>query len=164
MILDRAYQLELLNRLAEHYPSSCAGINLEIGPENERRYVANMVYLEEHGLVKSGVCYGMSEYLFTEPSITAAGMDFLADDGGLSAILGTVTIKIHDETMKTLIGQRILASGASEDDKHRMISELRSLPASAIKHLTMKLLDLGLEHAPGALPLIEKVLSQFSKS
>jgi hypothetical protein len=106
----------------------------------------------------------MSTYLFSEPTITAAGMDFLADDGGLSAILGTVTIKFHDDTLKQMIEAKILSSEADQKDKSQMISELRSLPASAIKHLTMKLLDLGLEHAPGALPLIEKVLSQFSKS
>lgn len=167
MILDRAYQLELLTKLSEAYPDPVPDyeINDRLQGEDRSRYIANMIYLEEHGLVESGITKNVSsDYSLTQPRINCHGMDLLADDGGLTAILGVVTIKIHDETMKALIEERISVSGASQSDKHRMISELRSLPSSAIKHLTMKLLDLGLEHAPDALPLIEKVLSQFAKS
>lgn len=90
-------------------------------------------------------------------------MDFLADDGGLSAILGTVTIKLHDDTLKELMESRIANSELGARDKSRWIDALRALPAESTKHLTMKLLDLGLSRGPEALHVIERYVSQFLK-
>ena len=85
-------------------------------------------------------------------------MDFLADDGGLSAILGVVTIKLHDDTIKSLIESKILESDLPEPEKKRFLDHLRELPGEATKHLVLKLVDLGLEKAPTAIEVIGKVL------
>lgn len=65
-------------------------------------------YLEEHGLCKSGVMIGADGHLaLGESRITAAGLDFLEDDGGLSAILGVVTVRLHADTIRALIDAKI---------------------------------------------------------
>ena len=110
MKLDRAYQLELLELLATSYPQSfdIREMARVWDDEQEQRYAANMIYLDEHGLVESAIRFGIDGHMsMALPRITARGMDFLADDGGLSAVLGVVTVKLHEDTLKELIGQRI---------------------------------------------------------
>lgn len=160
MKLDRQYQRELLTKLAEAYPQRCNVDQLlaQASDEEKSRYATNMTYLEEHGLVISGITENFSGLRLDNPSITAAGMDFIADDGGLTAVLNTVTIKLHDETLRELIGRKIEAAPLSPADKKKWTAQLRALPADAIKHLTMKLLDKGLEHAPDALQTIGSFL------
>ena len=121
-----------------------------------QRYAANLVYLEEHGLADSSITYGVDGHMSSGlPRITAKGMDFLADDGGLSAILGVVTVKLHEDTLKELIGQRIAESDLPTPEKSRLLDQLKSLPGEAIKHLTLKLVDAGLSNWPAALQAIE---------
>lgn len=81
-------------------------------------------------------------------------MDFLANDGGLSAILGVVTVKFEADTLKAILENRINQSDLSPENKQSMIDSLRELPAESIKHLTMKLLDEGLENLSNAIVLI----------
>lgn len=155
MKLDRKLQLAILQRLANSYPDSCAKDKLD---SDHPLFRANVSYLFEHGLIKQ------KEYRdekMTEPfaiAITAAGMDFLADDGGLTAILGTLTVKLHDETIRHLLEARIEASDLPEEDKKGWQEKLRELRGESIKHLTMKLLDKGAESLPAILDAIQTSL------
>jgi hypothetical protein len=81
-------------------------------------------------------------------------MDFLADDGGLSSILGVVTVKLHEDTLKQLIGQRITESDLPAPEKSKLLEQLKTLPGEAIKHLTLKLVDAGLANWPIAVQAI----------
>jgi hypothetical protein len=138
MKLDRTYQRELLEMLAQSYPSAHdVGEVLDgADADGHARYAANMIYLEEHGLVQSGLVEtAVGHILHTLPRITARGMDFLADDGGLSAILGMVTVKLHEDTLKDLIGQKIAESNLPAPEKSRLLDQIKALPAEAIKHL-----------------------------
>lgn len=121
----------------------------------EQQMAANATYLQEHGLIDAGIFQYMDgEFDSTGLKITAAGLDFLEDDGGLSAMLGVVTVKFHEETLLALIGDRIEKSDLPPAEKKKWTDGLRALPADAIKHLTMKLLDKGLENLPAAIPII----------
>ncbi|WP_261543597.1 hypothetical protein [Burkholderia multivorans] len=158
MNLDRDYQRTLLTMLAESYPRShdIRQLFSDMDGDAMQRYAANLVYLEEHGLADSAITYGLDGHMSSGlPRITAKGMDFLADDGGLSAILGVVTVKLHEDTLKDLIGQRIAESGLPTPEKSRLLDQLKSLPAEAIKHLTLRLVDTGLSNWPAALQAIE---------
>ncbi len=160
MALDRVLQLLILQRYAEVYPSGTWEKWTDLG-DDEMTVAANLHYLQEHGLIKFRGQMGSSgDLIYQGGSITAKGMDFLADDGGLSAVLGVVTIKLHDDTIKALIEQRILTSDLPEPQKKRLIDRLRELRAETTKHLVLKLVDLGLEKAPGAIETIEKLLEQ----
>ena len=161
MKLDRAYQLELLEMLSESYPQ-CHDIRQHLSgmtKDAERRYEANMVYLDEHSLVECGIQFGIDGHSsYGLPRITNRGMDFLADDGGLGAILGVVTIKLHDDTLKELIAHRIQSSDLGPTDKAKWLGALRELPGETTKHLVLKLLDLGLDQASAAIESIGKYL------
>lgn len=109
----------------------------------------NLYYLCEHGLVKPNSIHvsqsigGGFGIQFGASTLTHKGMDFLADDGGLSAILGVVTVKFEADQLKLLLESKVMATDLPPADKHRLIDGLRSLSAESIKHLTTKIVDLG---------------------
>lgn len=154
MKLDRELQNTLLKALADFYPQfmglTALGSKYERNefPENEGKLLANLIYLQQHQLIviRKAQCDG-DEASF---AITHQGLDFLADDGGLSAILGVVTIRLHDDTIKELIQLKIMKSDLPPADKKRFVDSLKELPAETTKHLVMKLVDLGLDKLPMA--------------
>lgn len=159
MKLDRGLQRDILEFLSDHY----AGLPQDVFPSHEMteeeddKYTTNLLYLEAHGLVEAGLQQGLDgHWMSSGARITARGLDFLADDGGLTAILGTVTVKLHDDTIKDLIGARIEQSDLPEDEKHSLLNQLKELRGESLKHLTMKVLDAGLENAPRLLPLLQQ--------
>lgn len=160
--LNRVFQRQLLERLADYYPHSHVGRWQELH-EDEATVKVNLFYLREHGLLESdaqieknfggGFAYGASR-------ITQRGLDFLEDDGGLSAILGVRVIKLHDDTIRELVARRINDEASlSPTDKRRLLDGLRDLPADSIKHLSMKLIDGGLNKAPDAFQWLSSLLS-----
>lgn len=161
MKLDRGLQKELLTKLADAYPGHAQlATTYTQEPEAEAKYIANMLYLEAHGLVNAGLKRNLSgQYTSMPPSITARGLDFLADDGGLSAILGTVTIKIHDDTIRDLITMKIAASDIPEEEKGPLVESIKELPGEAVKHVAMSLIDAGLENLRAALPAIRVIVA-----
>lgn len=159
MKIDRTLQKSLLTDLAACYPKRNDSLLEGVDTEEEDRIITNLLYLEEHGLVEAGLTVFLSgDYGYTGAKITARGIDFLQDDGGLSAILGMVTVRFDDQTLKALISDRIEQSTLSEPEKKRWIDQLRSLSADATKHLTMKLVEAGLSKAPDAISAIGKFL------
>ncbi len=90
-MLNRTLQRQILELLRKHYPRGAIPVSdLGLG---EEQAAANLRYLEEHGLCESGVMIGADGHIaYGQSTITAAGLDFLEDDGGLSAILGVVTV------------------------------------------------------------------------
>ncbi|MDE2124951.1 MAG: hypothetical protein KGJ65_15005, partial [Betaproteobacteria bacterium] len=153
-MLDRELQRELLTNMAEHYPRAWDFRDyLKNVPESdEQKLAANLQYLDEHGLAQSGLRIGLDGHLsFSLPQITAQGMDFLQDDGGLAAILGVVTIRLHDDTIKSLVEAKIRESDLPQTEKSRLASAVRALPAEVTKHLTLKLVDIGLAQSHVAL-------------
>lgn len=162
MLIDRTLQRQILQALADVYPdlgTKALGALKQLAKEDV--VIGNLLYLEEHGLIVSGVTRQFSGFLINggHLKITAKGLDFLSDDGGLSAILGVVTIKLHDDTIKSLIEAKILDADLPDPDKRKYLDALRELPAESTKHLAMKLIDAGLENAPVAWTAIKSVLS-----
>lgn len=165
MKLDRTYQLELLQLMAESYPRAFDNreVTKAMSDEALAKYVANIVYLEQHGLVDGKITFAWSgEAIPGLPTISHRGIDFLADDGGLSAILGVTTIKIHGDTIKDLIQARIEAAPLPPADKKKLLGQLRQLPADATKHLVMKLLDKGLEAGPATIQWLDTFFRSLS--
>ncbi|WP_331693517.1 hypothetical protein [Pandoraea sputorum] len=161
MALDRAYQYELLQKLAENYPLETDVDTLcpDGDDESNRRYQANMVYLEQHGLVDAAIQFGIDGHAsYGWPSINARGMDFLADDGGLSAILGVVTVKLHADTIKDLIEARIDASAASPAEKSALKKHLSTLSSEAMKTVAKSLVETGLKHVPDVAQWLQTLL------
>ena len=163
MRLDREYQLKLLSMLSEHFPNNYYALAEHLPPEStdevEAKYVANILYLEEHGLVVSHVGRNLDgTFNIGAPIITANGLDFLKDDGGLRAILGIVTVRLEADTLKAILEAKINESHADQSLKIKMISQLRDLPLAATKHLASELLKKALDHLPDAIQSIQNLL------
>ena len=148
-MLDRQLQRTLLEQMAEVYPLSwdMAGV---LGQVDELVLQANLAYLAEHGLITDALLIGVDRSVaFSAPTITAHGMDFLEDDGGLTAILGVVTIKIHDETVRKLLDQHIAGLHGSDDEKSMLRRTVDGLLPTAGKAVLERLIGLGVNHLPG---------------
>lgn len=157
MKIDRDVQKKVLTALAHQYPAYVDSRKLEICTDEE--FLANIHYLKEHGLADysaRGVdTNGRRAYAAVA---TAKGIDFLADDGGLGAILGVVTIRLHDDTLKAIVASKIEDSALPTEEKNRLTEQLKDLPGEATKHLVLKLIDAGLENWQRALPIIQSML------
>lgn len=163
MKLDRELQKRILEECAKNYPREMDAQSWRVleSTIDEDKLIANLTYLNQHGLVGKAVSLGLGGgVMFNLGALccTEKGMDFISDDGGLSAILGTVTIKIHEDTLRDLLERKILESDTPPEEKNRLVQGLKGLSAEAIKHLTLKLLDQGLERLPGAVALIGTLL------
>ncbi|GAA5003549.1 hypothetical protein GCM10023206_07380 [Acinetobacter puyangensis] len=166
MILDRKLQLELLNKMASTYPEFY-DFNHEYshGTNEYNKAVANLYYLLQHDLVETGSVLrsnafdGLKRLQFGTPTINQIGLDFLADDGGLSAILGVITVKFEADQLKAILESKILAADLPPADKHKLLDGLRSLSAESVKHLTTKIVDLGWDNVGSLIRIIQSSLS-----
>lgn len=160
---NREVQRQLLKELYDAFPY---GINPErkvyyssaFGSENN--LVANLMYLRAHSLIECTIDQLLSgKYMLTisAATITAKGIDFIRDDGGLSAILNVQTIRLHRESIAA-IEDIIAVANIPEDQKQGLKAALQELPADAVKHLMNELVSKALAAAPAALPLIQKFL------
>lgn len=150
MKLNREHQNEILNVLAKNYPKGCGREELLARCNAGQDLLANIVYLKEHGLVDAKIANslsGPSELLYC--NITARGLDFLADDGGLTAILGVVTIRLEADTIRTLMANKIQESDLTTHEKNRLLEGLKDLPNEAMKQLTQHIVNEGVQRAPG---------------
>ncbi len=144
--LDRNLQREILKELNNIYPDSktyeywidaaiaqIVGVIETVG--EAELYIAkrsaNLRYLAEHGLV---VCNDKN--LSATVKITAKGIDFLTDDGGLSAILGVVTVKLHSDTIQALIAAKIDQAEISDSEKSWLKKELGKIKDTALSTFT----------------------------
>ena len=114
---------------------------------------ANLIYLYELELIYGSLVNGNVELI--GPQITAKGLDFLEDDGGVSAILRTITVKLDPDDLRTLMAGRIEASDLPSDEKDRLSQAIRSLPAKTLRELTARLVNEAVDHLPGALRLFQ---------
>lgn len=158
LLINRALQKQLLEALFAQYPKEF-NVLKEFEAEAAR---VNLRYLEEHGLIESSISRFEALSIHNGWRITAAGVDFLLDDGGLSAILDVLTIRLHDDTVRALIEERITSAGLPKPHTERLLDQLRSLPVDATKHLALKLIEKGLDHWQDALPLLERLLNRSS--
>lgn len=144
--LDRNLQHKILKELNNIYPDSktyeywidatiaqVTGVIETVG--EAELYIAkrsaNLRYLAEHGLV---VCNDKN--LSATVKITAKGIDFLSNDGGLSAIFGVVTVKLHSDTIQALIEAKIDQAEISDSEKSWLKKEFGKIKDTALSTLT----------------------------
>lgn len=160
MKLDRDLQLTMLRAMADTYPEPIRHL-AGIEGVDTAMFAANLHYLCEHGLADAKWSRTLNSP--ARPSgarITAAGMDFLADDGGLSAILGVVTIRLHEDTIKALLVERIEKSGAPASVRSKLVDQIKALPAEATKSLTLEAIKAGLTNVPEFITWLHAALAR----
>jgi hypothetical protein len=156
--LDRDLQRRILTHLSDLYPTSGDRLGAAFPDVTDSGLAANLQYLAEHGLI--GVMwFGAAP---VEAILTARGADFLADDGGLSAILNVVTVRLDAESLKTLlIDQVIKSKGASSSAKTKLIGQIKSLSSKALETAVTETVKKGLSQGPNVVNWLGKVLSEL---
>lgn len=127
--------------------------------EDDPDTCANIIYLIEHGLIYSNYAAPESSLVLAHElplKITARGLDFLEQDGGLSAILGTVTVKLHADTIKAMLESRILSAELPPEDKKRFVDTLRELPGEALKTFTNKLVEMACDNPQAVITALSR--------
>ena len=155
-MLDRTMQHQILKRLEEVYP---AAINIWPDEDEDDTVLPNVYYLREHGLIAIDIFESIGgSWSWGDAQITARGMDFLADDGGLSAVLGTVTVRLHADTLRTMMIAQVEKSSASPEEKRTLRERLATLPETALQAATTQLVGVGLTHMPDAIQWLGKLV------
>ena len=151
MKVDRIVQRRILELCADQYPISADpdGLIADLGTDGEDVYVSNVAYLDEHGLLDAALQIGADgSAAWGRPTITARGMDVLANDGGLTAILGTVTVKLHADTIRQMLLARVDASAEPTEKKSALRKQIEALPGTALQMVTTRAAQEGLAHVP----------------
>jgi len=156
-VLNRDLMRQILEFLAKAYPATI--FNMEELPQHED-LPRSLHYLAELGLIKTTETSHMGSAYpkILSVRITAKGLDFLADDGGYSAIIGAVTVRLHADTIKSLLVARIERSDLAEQDKNRLLGKLNRLGYSAVEHLLKKSVDVALESSPTLIQWLQSAL------
>lgn len=156
-LLDRDLQKNILESLRDTYPEKC-NIDAFLDVTNGQ-HQANLFYLEEHGLIESGATRnnmdGRRQMLIAQ--ITANGLDFIEDDGGLGAILNVVTVKMDAESIKTILESKILESELPANEKETAIHKIKSFSSDVLKSIIIKLVEKGIERPDQIGVLIEAI-------
>jgi hypothetical protein len=159
-LLDRAFQRELLHDLQALYPQP-ADIQRSYGTQPDNRLLVNLAYLDEHGMVDFKWNKFISgDIQMHSAKITARGMDFIANDGGLSAILGVVTVRLHEDTIRALLIEKVASSEADETIKSRLIDKLKDLPSDALATVTTAALEAGLGQMPDVIGWLQTLIGR----
>ncbi|RUT26844.1 hypothetical protein C0V97_03965 [Asaia sp. W19] len=153
--MDRGLQRELLLKMAEEFPLP---VDLRLSNGSKAEIIKagrNLIYLQGHGLCQaasgqSANTASAANATTPEPifKITAKGLDFLQDDGGLSAILNVVTVRFEADTLRALIAAKIDASSEPEEKKAKAKSLLSAVKEEGLKQLTSKVVGEGLSSLP----------------
>lgn len=153
MLLDRQMQSDILHKLLSVFPDTYNFNTDDNFNQNPKKLLANLYYLQQHELIaKDSVIFAQTlgdyerNHGINRTEITHKGIDFLLDDGGLSAILNILTIKFEAEQFKKLLQIKIQQSQSiPENKKEACIQYIKSLPAESTTHLMTKLIDYGID-------------------
>lgn len=159
-MLNRELQREILTKLREAYPE-VADLSSFLDITN-RNNQANLFYLAEHNLIAPEAmrrAMGVPRQMLTA-QITAEGLDFLEDDGGLGAILNVVTVKMDAENLKAILEARINESDIPSEQKQSVIEKIRGFSGDVLKAVIIKLVEKGIEK-PEQVGNIINVISKF---
>lgn len=157
-LLNRDAQRTMLRELSELYPQS-ADVRRSFTEIDSRQVQYNLFYLQEHGLVTLFTRKMMDGTVpIYSATITARGIDFLRDDGGLSAILGIVTVKIHEDTLKALLIGKIDGADGDPTTKKLIVDKIREMPSEALSTVTQRALESGLDQIPDLIGSLSKWL------
>ncbi|KQT10982.1 hypothetical protein [Ramlibacter sp. Leaf400] len=157
--LDRALQLDLLQKISDEYPGAIRAHD-GLVDFHDPAVKFNLQYLKEHGLIHLDATLNIDTNNFSIRFARATndGLDFLQQDGGLSAVLKVTTVRLHEDTIRGLIAARIKASDLPAERKDSLLERLKQLPAQSIERLADKLLDQALAKAPDAIEWISTLL------
>lgn len=154
-LMNRPLQLKVLKSLSERYPAPVHASDLGFQPD-EAQWTFNAMYLHEHELVAATSSQALFGPLHVPMArITHKGLDFLQDDGGLSAILNVLTVRLDAETIRALIEEKVEASDLPAAEKIKLMDWLKIAGTEGLQEATRRLVGAALDHAPDAIRLLQ---------
>lgn len=155
---DRELQLAILKHLDGVYPEDAE--SQEIPESDSPNFNRCMFYLQEHELINGVESKEMGvERYFIYARITAKGIDFLADDGGLGAILGLVTVKLHEDTIRELFANSVSKMDLPPEKKSKLIEAMKNAPSTVVTEVTKRLVGFAFEQGPNVLQQLQGLLT-----
>lgn len=163
MKIDRELQLQILSLLRDCYPAQGFTNRLaeQMGADHHH-LCCNAAYLLEHDLLDGEIRLtndGSKNMMPGRLTITAKGLDFIEEDGGLSAVLGTVTVRLHADSVRDLIAAQIELSELDSSTKAKLIDTVKTLPAQGLEAVVTGLAREGLARLPNAIHWLQTTLS-----
>ena len=158
--LNRELQKEILVELRNSYPD-IPRRNLTFEDlKNRPSFLQNAHYLYEHELLKMELSRDIGgDTRVKSIRITARGLDFLEDDGGLSAILGVVTVKFEAKTLKALIENNILKTADLPEEKKGLFRKALAVASEAtLQEIMAELVRVGTSKWPEMLTSLIRIL------
>lgn len=154
-ILDRTLQGRVLDRLAPLFP---AGLQVWDLLEDEHRgaVAAALIYLEQHRLVTIDWMDdpdGDRTPVFA--TISALGLDFLSEDGGLRAFRDRKAVRLKEADLRELLTGRIRHCEEDEVGRERLIEALARLPNEGLRDIALDLIRLGLANHAVAIGMVK---------
>jgi hypothetical protein len=147
----------MLQGLKEFYPAHAPHFTHQF--ESDPDFLPNLHYLIAHGLLTGFEVKTSNPSQFVNIKITEAGLDFLEDDGGIGAILRTVTVKIDAEQLRQILAAKVAALSIPEEKKASALDTIRRLPADILTKLVIRFVERGIEHFPDLLQFLQSVSS-----
>ncbi|CAG9423288.1 TPA: hypothetical protein ACS727_000907 [Providencia alcalifaciens] len=158
---DRDLQFKILELALNDYPLTIQSENIppDLQENGTKKLLANIVYLQEEGLITGGTVDVLAGL---HPAInlikaTNDTVNLLRKDGSISAPLKLITVKLHDETL-TAIREFINQNITDPEEKKGYLQRLEGLPADATKHIVLEILGKGLNQIPNAVQWLQTVL------
>lgn len=155
MNLNRPLQLQMLQRLKEFYPAHAPHFPQQF--ESDPDFLPNLHYLIAHGLLTGFEVKTSNPSTFVNIKITEAGLDFLEDDGGIGAILRTVTVKLDADQLRQILAAKVAALSIPEEKKTSALDMIRKLPADILAKLVIRFAEKGIEHIPDLLGVLQSI-------
>lgn len=132
---DRELQKDILIKCIAAYPGYTVWNQFppEIQDYGDDVLSANILDLAEHRLITIKNRTSDAPYSFLDNmKATAGGIDFMLNDGGLSAVLKVQTVKFHRDAV-VVLEDLIAISSISDSEKEKAKSALCDLPLEALK-------------------------------
>lgn len=155
--MNRQRQLEILTILDDIHPEALPARKFPDHLEPSC-LLSDLFYLQGHNLIEFTYCKKGNAGWSITSRITSRGMDFLKDDGGLSAILGVVTIKLHEDTIRELLLIAVDQSATTKSDKETLKATISRTPSTAFSEIVRELCRRAVLQSPDALQLIRDIL------
>lgn len=159
-MMDKELRKDMLIELRKFYPqeTGCTAFIYLFCRDKEdvekcsNKLLFNLNYLIEHKLIDA--TYELLNVNQKRPlpktiCINAAGLDFLEDDGGLSAVLNTITVKFDADNIRELLAQGLLKTDLPDEKKGLLKKAIDGASSTALQTVTTKLVEMGMSH-PGA--------------
>ena len=154
--LNRDMQNAILEEVAKVYPE---WLHVKYSQYiDDPSYIKNGFYLEEHRLVELRELTAESRQFF-QIKITAEGLDFIEEDGGLSAILNVVTVKFDVDTVKQMMLECLDENNISSEERGVLEEALSIASEETLKEIFQGLIQQGLKSIPNIIGYLSNAIN-----